>query len=216
MSKVQRFAAGVAVLGILLIAAPAPAAPLVNQFVPVGVINTSAAVGEDAFGVAYDSVNDLIWHRSGGTLHGFTPFKNLVIGSLPIDGVTGLPMLAVSTGATTPTPGPGGIQALGFNSATGQIAMHNPSTGVINGFDPITGASVTLTPHRCRSAPASWTGSTLKGRWRMSTPRPNRLPPAGTRTRMASFSWTTAVPPRPTSPGFRPGQPSRAGPASRP
>ena len=63
----------------------ASAVPLTNQFVPVAVINTSAAVGENAFGVAYDSVNDLIWSNAGsGTAHAFTPLKNLAIGGLAV------------------------------------------------------------------------------------------------------------------------------------
>ena len=115
-------------LSYLVCAGTASAIPLANQFVPVGVIDTGTAVGEDAFGVAYDPGNDAIWHNFGsGTIRAFTPFKNLTIGSLSIDGVTGLPSLTTSTGGTTPTVITG-IQALGFDSATDSIVIHDGTT----------------------------------------------------------------------------------------
>jgi hypothetical protein len=139
-----------ALIAVLAMAATASAAPLPNQIVPVGVINTGAAVGQDAFGVAYDSKNNLIWHYVGGSnLHAFTPFKDLFIPGLPIDGFTGLPMLNVTTGQTTPSPNPGLIQAIGFNKLTGQLVMHNNGVpGVVQGFDVFTGANLNayLTP----------------------------------------------------------------------
>jgi hypothetical protein len=137
-------------VAVLVCAGTASAVPLANQFVPVGVIDTSLAVGEDAFGVSYDPVNDLIWHNVGsGTAHAFTPFKNLVIGSLPIDGFTGLPALTLSTGGTTPT-GVGGIQALGFDSNTGDLVIHDPAGagggGELKEFAPFTGTVGTPIP----------------------------------------------------------------------
>lgn len=115
-------------------------AVLTNQFVPVGVIDTATSSAQDAFGVAYDSANDLIWASSVGTIHAFTPFKNLSIGLLPIDGLTGLPVLAASVG-TTPNPIGGIFQALGFDAAGGQIVRHDPGAQDVKGFDPFTAAS---------------------------------------------------------------------------
>jgi hypothetical protein len=112
------------------------AIPVANQLIPVGVINTAVAPNaQDAFGVAYDSANDVIWATSGGVIEAFTPFNNLNIGALPIDGVTGLPVLTANVG-TTPNPG-SGIEALGYNAATGQLLMH-VGTNIL-AFDPFTG-----------------------------------------------------------------------------
>jgi hypothetical protein len=44
--------------------------------------------------------------------HGCTPVKNLDIGILPIDGLTGVPSLQASTGATTPGDLAGNLFAL--------------------------------------------------------------------------------------------------------
>lgn len=130
------------IAGSVALSQPASAV-LSNQFVPVGVIDTGTAVGEDAFGVAYDPVNDVIWHQVGGlSASAFTPFKNLTIGALPIDGVTGLPVLTVSTGATTPLPaGSLGLNALGFDSGSGELVIHDSAGGAsLVRFAPITGA----------------------------------------------------------------------------
>jgi len=123
------------------------AVPAANQLVPVAVINTAASASVDAFGVTYDPVNDLIWANpsGGGLIHQYTPLKNLVIGALPIDGVTGLPELAVTSGAPTPLApsGLGNFQAIGFDSVSGQIVLHQPSDDTMQGIDPFTGLNKT-------------------------------------------------------------------------
>jgi len=119
--------------------------PVANQIVPIAIINTAASAGVDAFGVTYDPVNDLIWVNSvaGTSLEQYTPLKNLNIAALPIDGGTGLPQLAVTSGA--PTPLLGGLtslEALGFDPISGQILIHqNGSPDTIEGIDPFTGAN---------------------------------------------------------------------------
>jgi hypothetical protein len=120
------------------VAADAGAVPLTNQFVPIAVIDTATATLTDAFGVTYDPVNDVIWHNptGGGVAFAFTPLKNLAIGSLPIDGFTGLPALTIGTGGST--PGIPSFEALGFNSATGSIAVLLGG-GIIMDVAPFTG-----------------------------------------------------------------------------
>jgi hypothetical protein len=122
---------------------------LTNQIVPVAVIDTGKAIGDDAFGVTYDPIHDLIWaHASLPSAFAFTPLKNLVLGALPIDGFSGLPSLTFAVGAvplTDPAGAPiGGIQALGFDPTlgpNGSIMVHDTFPNLLTTVDPVLGVN---------------------------------------------------------------------------
>jgi len=125
-----------ATLGAIVVAASftaineAQAVPVAGQFTPVGVyINTNGA-----FGIAYDSVNDLIHYSQGDAgdndVHNLKPFKNYTaaeIAAFPV--VNGVPQISLAAGLhdAAGVTSPGGIgsgahfSALAFNQATGQL-----------------------------------------------------------------------------------------------
>lgn len=126
-------------------------APVPGQFVPVGIyLNT-----ESAFGIAYDSVNDLIHYTQGDAgdnlVHTVKPFKNYTaaeIAALPL--VNGIPALSLAASlhdvAGTTSPGGSGgsgsgahFSALAFNEATGQLVQTAP--GNVRAYDPFTAAN---------------------------------------------------------------------------
>lgn len=127
------------------------AAPVPGQFVPVGIyLNT-----ESAFGIAYDSGNDLIHYTQGDAgdnlVHTVKPFKNYTaaeIAALPL--VNGIPALSLAASlhdvAGTTNPGGSGgsgsgahFSALAFNEATGQLVQTAP--GNVRAYDPFTAAN---------------------------------------------------------------------------
>lgn len=131
----------------------ASAAPVAGQIVPVGIyLNTRSA-----FGIAYDTVNDLIHYSqgdSGDTLvHTVKAFKNYTaaeIAALPL--VNGIPALSLAASlhdiAGTTSPGGSGgsgsgahFSALAFNSATGQLVQ--TSSGAVRAYDPFTASNQT-------------------------------------------------------------------------
>jgi hypothetical protein len=125
--------------------------------VPVGVyLNTHAA-----FGIAYDSVNDIIHYAQGDAgdnlVHTVQAFKNYTaaeIAALPL--VNGIPALSLvasqhDVAGTTNPGGSGGLgsgahfSALAFNSATGQLVQ--TASGDVRAYDPFTAANQTTIPN---------------------------------------------------------------------
>jgi len=120
----------------------ASAAPVVNQIVPVAVYQNQPG----AFGLAYDSVNNVVWVSSinGGSRYSVNPFNSFtaaLIASFPV-GANGsiVSAAAYTTGLTTPNVFGQGAQALGFFG--GQIVEHRGGALPIGSYDPITGANV--------------------------------------------------------------------------
>ena len=138
-------------------AVPAWAVPVSGQFVPVGVyINT-----QSVFGLAYDSVNDVIHFSQGDSgdnlVHTVKPFKNYTpaeIAALPL--INGIPALSnavamLDVAGTTNPGGSGGsgsgahFSALAFNQATGQLVQ--TSSGNVRAYDPFTAANEVSIPN---------------------------------------------------------------------
>jgi hypothetical protein len=147
-------AAGLA--GLLVVSgasAPASAVPVAGQIVPVGIyLNTT-----HAFGLAYDSVNDVIHYAQGDSgddlVHTIKPFKNYSaaeIAALPL--VDGIPALSLAASlhdvAGTTSPGGSGgfgsgahFSALAFDATTGQLVQ--TAGGDVRAYDPFTAANQT-------------------------------------------------------------------------
>lgn len=137
-------------------AAPASAVPIAGQFVPVGVYLDTT----HAFGLAYDSVNDVIHYAQGDSgdnlVHTVKPFKNYTaaeIAALPlVNGIPGLSLAASQhdVAGTTDPGGSGGsgsgahFSALAFNAATGQLLQ--TSGGGVRAYDPFTAANQSTIP----------------------------------------------------------------------
>lgn len=144
---------GLGVLALTVAGSPASAAPIAGQIVPVGVyLNTTSA-----FGLAYDSVNDIIHYSQGDSgdnlVHTVRAFKNYSaaeIAALPtIGGIPALDLAASlhDVAGTTDPGGSGGsgsgahFSALAFNTATGQIVQ--TSGGDVRAYDPFTASNQT-------------------------------------------------------------------------
>jgi hypothetical protein len=119
-------------LGLGLASQSAEAAAVAGQVVPVAVYSN----WQSAFGLAYDSKNDLMWYTQGdsgdGVVRSFTPYKNLVAPPFEISQALG------SEGANTTSPTGGSyFRSLAFDSATGQLVMQGSGSN-LQSFDPIT------------------------------------------------------------------------------
>jgi hypothetical protein len=130
--------------------------------VPTSVEITPVAIYQDitgAFGLAYDSVNGLIWVAEGDSgdndVHSLRPWNDFSAGeiaALPDNG-SGAKLLSNLAGeldvAGTTSPGGSGgsgsgahFSALAFNDATGQIAQTSPAG--VRAYDPFTAANQVL------------------------------------------------------------------------
>lgn len=147
--RISLAAAAVAAMGM---STNVMAVPVAGQIVPIAVYQSI----NGAFGLAYDSANDLMWASLGDSgdnnVHAFKPFKNYTAGEkalmplglggvLRIDNAVG----QLNVGGNFNPGGVGGsgsgahFSALAFNAATGQLAQ--TSSGAIRTYDPITGAN---------------------------------------------------------------------------
>jgi hypothetical protein len=122
-------------LGLGLASRSAEAVPVAGDFIPVAVYSN----WEGAFGLAYDSTNDLMWYTQGdfgdGIIRSFTPYKNLVAPPFQISQALG------NHGVNTTSPTGGSyFRSLAFDSATGQLVMQGSGFN-LQSFDPITAAT---------------------------------------------------------------------------
>lgn len=130
---------------------PAWAVPIPGQLVPVAVyINTNGA-----FGIAYDSRNNLIHYTQGDsgddlvhTLKPYNAYTAAEIAAFPV--VNGIPQISLAAGqhdvAGTTSPGGSGgggggayFSALAYDAATGQLVQ--TSSGDVRAYDPFTAAN---------------------------------------------------------------------------
>lgn len=149
-------AAALSIFAISVASSPASAVPVAGEFTPVGIyLNTT-----HAFGLAYDSVNDIIHYSQGdsgdGLVHTVKAFKNYSaaeIAALPlIGGVPSLSLLASlhDVAGTTSPVGPGGsgggahFSALAFDASTGKLVQ--TSGGDVVTYAPFTAAGETTIP----------------------------------------------------------------------
>jgi hypothetical protein len=145
---------------VLVSGSSAFALPVAGQISVVGVYNNTVS----AFGIAYDSVNDVIHYTQGDAgddfVHTVKAFKNYTalelagFGSVTVDGDTFPSMTLVEgqhdvAGITSPG-GLGGsgvgahFSALAFNTATGQLVQ--TSNADVRAYDPFTAAGQTTIP----------------------------------------------------------------------
>ncbi|MEZ5329471.1 MAG: hypothetical protein R3F19_30870 [Verrucomicrobiales bacterium] len=127
------------------------AAPVAGQILPVAVYHSTPS----AFGIAFDSVNNLIWYSQGDSgddlIHSLKPFESFTaaeLAGLPQTG--GIYDISLTDGlhdvaGTTTVTGPGGsgggahFSSLAFDSSTGKLVY--TSSGSLRSVDPITGAN---------------------------------------------------------------------------
>ena len=130
------------------------AAPMTGQIVPVAVYTDTPS----AFGLAYDSVNNLIWFSQGGSgdalIHSLKPFKSFTAADLAnpnvttVGGVirintTGGPGTLDIAGTTNPAASFGAhSRALAFDAPSGQLVMPGIPAGTLNAFDPFTAGNL--------------------------------------------------------------------------
>ena len=136
--------------GAVLSAVTSVAAPVPGQLTPVAIYHDTRS----AFGLAYDTVNNLMWFSQGDSgdnlIHSFKPFNSYTPGQLAgIPQVGGVYQISPAQGnqdvaGTTTVTGPGGsgagahFSSLAFDSASGRI-VYQSSAG-LRAVTPITGA----------------------------------------------------------------------------
>ncbi len=153
LGQVMSQSSRIVVLSALLVgvASVASADALVNQIVPVA----QYRIQEDSrlstpFGLAYDSVNNIIWVNSlnsTGRLMGITPYNSFTAGQ-----IAGFPTVGGVKTVNIPffegiTPlgavgGNGNFEALGFHTTTGGIAVNNSATARVMTIAPFSGAVI--------------------------------------------------------------------------
>lgn len=138
MLKPRLLAAAVVAVSV----STALAVPLANNIVPIA----QYTLTDGSFGLAYDSVNNLMWSNplGGGTLQGFKPLSSftpaqlaalpVIGGVMQIDGTNPLYLLGS-------TPSPSGFKAMAFDPTYlgGRLVMDDSAGGLIS-FAPLTGA----------------------------------------------------------------------------
>lgn len=150
--KLKLVFAAVAAAGFV---APAAAVPVAGQIIPVAVyLNTPSA-----FGLAYDSVNDVVHYSQGdigdNLVHQLRPYKNFTDAqkAMFLPDLAGTPSITAAQGQLPGTTDPGGVggfgsgahfSALAFNAATGQLVQ--TSSGDVRAYDPNTAANQTTIP----------------------------------------------------------------------
>jgi hypothetical protein len=153
--KTKSMLIGVTFLCMVLIGglSSAWAVPVQGQIVPIAVyINTASA-----FGLAYDSVNDIIHYSQGDSgdnlVHTVKTYKNYTDAekaAFPVVGGVQHISLANAQHDVAGTTNPGGsggigsgahFSALAFNTATGQLVQ--TSSGDVRAYDPFTAANQT-------------------------------------------------------------------------
>lgn len=157
MRVTKLLTATIAVVAVAGVSSRAWSAPVAGQFVPVGVyLNT-----QSVFGLAYDTVNDIIHYSEGDsgdnivhTVQAFRDYTAAEIAALPL--VNGIPALSLAAAqndvAGTTNPGGSGgsgagahFSALGFDSSTGQLVQTGPSG--VRAYDPFTAANQSVVPN---------------------------------------------------------------------
>jgi hypothetical protein len=130
----------------LAISAPASAVPIAGEIVPVAVYQDTP----HAFGMAYDSSNDLMWFSQGDTgdelLHSFKPLSSYTAAELSGLPTSGGVYLVDTTASQLDVAGTTSISAhfsgLGFDESSGQIVMAPYGGSNLASFDPFTGGNL--------------------------------------------------------------------------
>ncbi|MCP2730577.1 PEP-CTERM sorting domain-containing protein [Limnofasciculus baicalensis] len=132
--------------------ATANAAIMAGQIQPIAVYNDF----NGAFGLAYDSQNNLMWYTQGDSgdslVHSFKAYKDFTAAELAllpvVGGVKQISRSAAQESQFTTNPGGSGpfgspgahFASLAFDKATGQLVQQGPGT-VLRAYDPITAAN---------------------------------------------------------------------------
>jgi hypothetical protein len=127
-------------------ATPAVAVPVPGEIVPVAIYQNTL----NAFGMAYDSANTLIWWTQGDAgdalVHSLRPFNTYTAAELAgFTQVGGVYRITSAQGqqdvaGTTAPADSAYFDSLAYDSASGQLVMQGSAANLVS-FDPFTGAN---------------------------------------------------------------------------
>jgi hypothetical protein len=154
MKKLSQLYLPIACGALVFGASSALGAPVAGQITPIAVYHSTPS----AFGLAFDSVNNLIWYSEGDSgdnlIHSLKPFNSYTPAQLAALSQTGgIYDISLAEGlndvaGTTAVTGPGGSGAgahfsgLAFDSSSGKLVYDSPAS--LRAVDPFGGNDVAI------------------------------------------------------------------------